>query len=141
MKLAFNVVLENLKKEEGFCDVAYKDTVGKLTIGYGRNLQDRGITQEEAEYLLSNDIKSVDSTLFEQIPVYSKLSPARQYVIISMCFNLGLTGILKFRKMWKAISENDFQKASLEMLDSKWASQVRGRALKLSNIMRTGDMQ
>ena len=140
MKLTFSVALEELKKEEGFSSKVYKCPAGKNTIGYGRNLDDVGITKEEAEFLLKNDIMKCDRELSELIPFYDKLNPARQYVIISMCFNLGFAGLLKFKKMLKAIREEDFTKASIEMLDSKWAYQVKSRALKLSAIMKSGEM-
>lgn len=140
MKLTFSVALEELKKEEGFSNKIYKCPAGKNTIGFGRNLDDVGITKEEAEYLLKNDIMKCDRELSELIPFYDKLNPARQYVILSMCFNLGFSGLLKFKKMLKAVREKDFTKASIEMLDSKWAHQVKSRALKLSVIMKTGEM-
>ena len=140
MKLTFSVALEELKKEEGFSNKIYKCPAGKNTIGFGRNLDDVGITKEEAEYLLKNDIMKCDRELSELIPFYDKLNPARQYVILSMCFNLGFSGLLKFKKMLKAVREEDFTKASIEMLDSKWAYQVKSRALKLSVIMKTGEM-
>lgn len=140
MKLAFAVVSEELKKEEGFKSTVYKCSSGKHTIGFGRNLDDRGITLDEANELLRNDICRCDEELSRTIPNYSKLNGPRQYVIISMCYNLGLSGVIKFKKMWQAINEGDFSKASLEMLDSKWAGQVKSRAIKLSVIMKTGEM-
>ena len=141
MKLAFASVAEELKKEEGFKSTVYKCSSGKHTIGFGRNLDDRGITLEEANDLLRNDIWMCDWELHHTIPNYSKkLNGPRQYVIISMCYNLGLSGVLKFKKMWQAINEEDFTKASMEMLDSKWAAQVKSRALKLFFIMKTWEM-
>lgn len=140
MKLAFAVVSEELKKEEGFKSTVYKCSSGKHTIGFGRNLDDRGITLDEANDLLRNDICRCDAELSQNIPNYSKLNGPRQYVIISMCYNLGLSGVIKFKKMWQAINEGDFAKASLEMLDSKWAEQVGPRARKLARIMETGEM-
>ena len=75
MKLAFSVVMEELKKEEGFRAKVYKCTAGKNTIGFGRNLDDNGITYEEAEYLLKNDIKMVDNWLNDNVPIYANLTP------------------------------------------------------------------
>ena len=140
MKLAFSVVMEELKKEEGFRAKVYKCTAGKNTIGFGRNLDDNGITYEEAEYLLKNDIKMVDTWLNDNVPIYAKLTPERQFVLIDMCFNLGFVGVLKFRKMFEAIKAGEFAKAAAEMLNSKWAAQVGPRARKLSRIMETGEM-
>lgn len=140
MKLAFSVVMEELKKEEGFRAKVYKCTAGKNTIGFGRNLDDNGITYEEAEYLLKNDIKMVDTWLNDNVPIYAKLTPERQFVLIDMCFNLGFVGVLKFRKMFEAIKAGEFAKAAAEMLNSKWAAQVGTRAIKLARIMETGEM-
>lgn len=140
MKLAFAVVSEELKKEEGFKSTVYKCSSGKHTIGFGRNLDDRGITLEEANDLLRNDICRCDEELSQNIPNYSKLNGPRQYVIISMCYNIGLSGVIKFKKMWQAINEGDFAKAAAEMLNSKWAAQVGPRARKLARIMETGEI-
>lgn len=140
MKLAFSVVMEALKKEEGFRAKVYKCIAGKNTIGFGRNLDDKGITYEEAEYLLKNDIKMVDTWLNGNVPIYATLTPERQFVLIDMCFNLGFVGLLKFRKMFEAIKAGEFAKAAAEMLNSKWAVQVGPRARKLARIMETGEM-
>lgn len=140
MKLAFSVVMEELKKEEGFRAKVYKCTAGKNTIGFGRNLDGNGITYEEAEYLLKNDIKMVDTWLNGNVPIYATLTPERQFVLIDMCFNLGFVGLLKFRKMFEAIKAGEFAKAAAEMLNSKWAVQVGPRARKLARIMETGEM-
>ena len=140
MKLAFSVVMEEIKKEEGFRAKVYKCTAGKNTIGFGRNLDDNGITYEEAEYLLKNDIKMVDTWLNDNVPIYANLTPERQFVLIDMCFNLGFVGVLKFRKMFEAIKAGEFAKAAAEMLNSKWAAQVGPRARKLARIMETGEM-
>lgn len=127
-----------LVKHEGLKLKPYKDTVGILTIGVGRNLEERGITQEEAMYLLGNDISEVRKQAAETFPWYLDLNQARRDVVTSMIFNLGLQGFLGFKETIKLIKVRDFLAASKEMLNSKWSSQVGGRSYELSEMMRTG---
>ena len=125
--------------DEGIRLKPYRDTVGKLTIGVGRNLEDIGITEEEALFLLDNDIKKAKEDVKKVFgEVYYELDPVRKSVLINMMFNLGLPRFLTFKKFIQAVKEKDFIKASQEMLDSKWANQVKDRAKRLSFMMRTG---
>lgn len=129
---------ELLIKHEGLRLFPYYDTVGKLTIGVGRNLSDKGISKEEAMILLENDIKDCEKDL-EKFDWYKELDEVRKIVILDMCFNLGLPKLLSFKKMIQALRNKDYTRAAHEMLDSKWAHQVGNRALELSEIMRTGE--
>lgn len=117
----------------------YKCSAGKLTIGVGRNLTDRGITQEESRFLLKNDI---DIVLAEcgGLDYWDALDPARRMVVADMVFNLGLARFLKFKKTNAALLEGDYEKAAVEMEDSSWYRQVGRRAVKLQKIMRQGDL-
>lgn len=126
---------------EGLRLKPYRCTADKLTIGFGRNLEDKGITQEEAEYLLSNDILAVQSVIWKSIPAYDRLNDARKGVLVNMAFNLGMNGLLKFKKMLSAIEYGHFTQASREMLDSNWANQVGNRAQELAEQMKTGEWQ
>ncbi|OJT01555.1 glycoside hydrolase family protein [Marinobacter nauticus] len=129
-----------LERHEGLRLKPYRDTVGKLTVGYGRNLDDVGITPEEAELMLDNDIDAAEKHLLT-VDEYNGLDPIRQAVICNMCFNLGFYGLMAFRKMWKAIARKDYTEASKQMLDSRWARQVGYRAQELAEIMRTGEVE
>ena len=128
---------EQLERHEGLRLKPYKDTVGKLTIGIGRNLDDKGISREEAFAMLDNDIAEVVRQL-EQVDEYQALDDTRQTVLANMCFNLGFYGLMGFRKMWLALARNDYHEAAKQMLDSRWARQVGYRADELAQIMRTG---
>lgn len=131
-------LIEQLKRHEGLRLNPYKCTAGKLTIGYGRNLEDKGISEHEAELMLASDIHEVQDELFKRLPVYSKLNPARKGALTNMGFNLGVTGLLKFKKMISALESGDYNLAAAEMLDSRWASQVGQRSKELAEQIRTG---
>lgn len=134
-------VLPLLKMHEGFRSKPYQDTVGKLTIGYGRNLEDVGIEMAEAEVLLKNDVDRALKVIHKCITkkTYSNLDLVRQTVLLNMAFNLGYK-LRGFKKMIAALKEGDYNTASVEMLDSKWAGQVKMRAKTLAKMMKTGKM-
>lgn len=129
--------IEQLKIDEGFKGKPYLDTVGKTTIGYGRNLDDNPLTELEAEYLLQNDLNKVLKEAVK-LSYYSELNPKRRAVIINMIYNLGMPRFKKFKRMNAAIAARDYDLASVEMLDSKWAVQVGERAIRLSKQMSRG---
>lgn len=116
----------------------YRCTAGKLTIGVGRNLDDVGITPEEAQFLLDNDIKRVNQELQRAFPWAAKLDPVRYAVLQDMCFNLGLARLKGFRKFLAAMAASDWQTAAFEMQDSAWYRQVKTRAVRLQNMVLTG---
>lgn len=128
---------EQLERHEGLRLKPYRDTVGKLTIGYGRNLDDVGIAPEEAELMLDNDIDAALKEL-RTIDVFNELDEVRQAVITNMCFNLGFYGLMSFSKMWKAIQRKDYREAAVQMLNSLWARQVGSRSDELAKLMRDG---
>ncbi len=134
-------VLENMiKKHEGLRLKPYRCTAGKLTVGIGRNLDDRGISEDEANYLLQNDITLCKIDLDENVGWWRKLNKNRQRVLIDMCFNLGIARLLQFKKFLQFLQKGEWEKASSEMLDSRWAKQVGVRADELSRIVETGGL-
>lgn len=126
---------EQLAEHEGLRLKPYRDTVGKLTIGIGRNLDDKGISEAEAYYLLNNDIHDVNKQLIKHIPWYVNLPPNARRVLQDMCFNLGIYGLLGFKKFLSALQAGDIERAKVEMMDSKWAKQVGRRAVNLRNML------
>ena len=132
---------EQLKKHEGLKLKPYTDTVGKLTLGIGRNLEDKGITEQEALFMLNNDIDYFYSKLCQSIGWMKKLDDARQNVLVNMSFNLGIAGLMTFKKMLLACEHGNFKIAATEMLNSKWAEQVGYRANELAEQMRTGQIK
>jgi len=131
-------LIEELKVDEGQVLTLYKCSAGKNTIGVGRNLDDRGITADEANYLLSNDIDICIDELEAVFPWFSTLSDARQRVVINMCFNLGLTRLLGFKKFLAAMETGDWETAAAEMLDSNWSKQVGDRSIRLRDLLLEG---
>ncbi len=131
-------LIEELKVDEGQVLTLYKCSAGKNTIGVGRNLDDRGITADEASYLLSNDIDICIDELEAVFPWFSTLSDARQRVVINMCFNLGLTRLLGFKKFLAAMETGDWETAGAEMLDSNWSKQVGDRSIRLRDLLLEG---
>ncbi len=134
-----NRIKEQLVRHEGLRLKPYHCTAGKLTIGYGRNLDDCGISQTEAYVLLKNDIQNCEKQLLDEIPeIYNGLDEVRQSVLINMCFNLGIKGLLDFNNTLAFIKAGDWERAANNMLASKWAKQVGMRAIELSELMGKG---
>lgn len=133
-------LIKQLKKHEGVELKPYKCTSNKLTIGIGRNLEDVGISEHEAEYLLMNDLDTY-MTAAKTYDWYAGLNDARKAVIVNMLFNMGQTNFNKFLKMKQALDVGDHAEAAKQMLDSRWAKQVKGRSAELSKQMETGKWQ
>ena len=131
-------LIEELKRDEGVVLSLYQCSAGKNTIGVGRNLDDRGITEDESDYLLSNDIDLCVEELEGTFPWFATLSDARQRVMVNMCFNLGLSRLLGFKKFLAAMEAGDWETAGIEMLDSKWAVQVGNRSERLKDLVVGG---
>lgn len=131
-------MIRQLRLHEGERLKPYRCTAGKLTIGIGRNLEDRGITADESAYLLGNDIDGFYAAIERELPWVQNLDEVRQRVLLDMAFNLGLAGLLGFKNTLATIKAGDYQKAAAMMLDSKWAGQVGQRAQRLSRMMSTG---
>ena len=128
-----------LVKHEGLRLRPYRCTAGKLTIGVGRNLEDNGITPEEAMTMLRNDLGWVNGALDNDVPWWKGLDPVRQSILQSMVFNMGAPRFLGFSKAITAMQQGDWEYAAIEMLDSLWARQVGTRANELAEMMKTGE--
>lgn len=127
---------DQLIRHEGIRTKPYRDTVGKLTIGVGRNLDDVGIFDNEIRLMLINDIARATQNCRDHIDFFNSLDTVRQNVLINMCFNLGINGLLKFHNTLQAIKEGRYTDAAEDMLASKWAEQVGKRAVELSKLMK-----
>ena len=112
---------------------------GYPTVGIGRELQNFGLSEEEARYLLINDINRVLKEA-EAFPWWNHLNEPRKICVANMLFNLGLTRFNQFKNFQARLKESNWPKAADEMMDSRWAKQVKTRALRLEKIMRTGQL-
>ena len=160
MKYDKDLLMQKLVAHEGMRLDVYKDTLGINTIGIGRNLDDRGITKDELDwmdypsieyvysdgiteadaiYLAQNDVQIVEEELLRAHPCVDRLDAVRQLVLVDMAFNLGVPRLCKFKKMWAAVEAEDFPTAAKEMLDSRWANHVKSRATKLAHAMHHGE--
>ena len=129
-------LLERTRHYEGLRLKPYTCPAGKLTIGYGHNLQDNGITLETAETLLQEDLETARIQVLGAFSYSLNISVPRQEVLIDLCFNMGLSTLRTFKKMHKALEVHDHELAATELLDSKYATQVGQRAIDNANILR-----
>tara|TARA_R110002096_G_scaffold51087_3_gene133721 strand:- start:110 stop:601 length:492 start_codon:yes stop_codon:yes gene_type:complete len=159
MKYDKQEFIKQIAEHEGLKLEVYQDHLGIDTIGIGRNLEDRGITDEELEQLnltieavyatgitkevaytlADNDIQIVVDELCSYFPIVNDFDGTRQRVLVDMGFNMGIPRLRKFKNMWAALGSEDFTTASVEMLDSRWAGQVGNRANRLSEAMKSGE--
>lgn len=133
-----DIVQAQLRIDEGVKLKPYRDTVGKLTIGVGRNLDDKGIRPDELALMLDNDITEAEATAKVLFPSFDSLSDNRKAVLVNLAFNLGQARLALFRKLRKAVETQDFDAAYVEMVTSTWADQVGQRAVRLAKLMKDG---
>jgi lysozyme len=129
---------EQLIRDEGLRLKPYKDSVGKLTIGVGRNLDDVGISREEATQLLANDIERAAAWVRTNLPWTLALDEVRQAALKNMAFNLG-SRLGEFRKFLAHLEAREYEQAAKEMTDSVWATQTGPRAQRLAEQIRSGE--
>lgn len=134
------ILIADLKRDEGLRLKAYQDTVGVWTIGYGHAHVAPGTvwTEAQAEAALIDDVASHNAELAKALPWVAGLDPVRRRVLQNMAYNLGVQGLLGFRNTLEYVRQGDYGRAADGMLASKWAGQVKGRATRLAQQMRTG---
>lgn len=137
-------LIETLKRHEGVKAHAYKDSLGILHIGCGRNIEDStehrgiGLSDEEIDFMLANDIARTIQELSEEYRWFQELDEgARRDGIINMHFNLGRYRFAKFVKAIDHMESGNYDAAASEFLDSRWAKQVKGRSLEVTDMIKT----
>ena len=130
-------LIVQLIRHEGIRLEPYLDSVGKWTIGVGRNLTDKGISDDEARFLLENDLDECISDC-QSFPWFAGLDGVRQRVVVDLRFNLGGAGLRRFKRTLAYVASGDFELAAAALLDSKWSRQVKTRATRLAEMLRTG---
>jgi len=128
-----------LMRHEGYRQFPYKDG-GGIAIGYGSNLSKRGLSKEEAMYLMRNDIDRLTNALSKRVGAWTRLDQTRRDVLVSLAYNLGLEGVFSFKRMMAAIEDENFELASTEMYLSHWCEQVGKRCPELAEMMWHGSM-
>lgn len=137
-------VVEQLRALEGVVPHAYQDHLGFWTIGVGRMIDKRkggGLSTDEIEYLLANDVRRIRAALSKELPWVGRLNEARQAVLIGMAFQMGVEGLLEFKQTLRAVEDEQWETAAAQMLRSKWAQQTPKRAHLMSRQMATGEWQ
>ena len=132
---------KQLRRDEGEVLHMYADSLGFATIGVGRLIDDRkggGISQDESAFLLKNDIDRVINSLVVRIPWFTLLDDARKGVLCNMAFQMGVDGLMAFKKTLDYVQAGDYDGAAHEMMQSRWAHQTRDRALRLAAQMHDG---
>ena len=131
----YDKLVNGIKKHEGFRDRPYFDSLGVGTIGYGTTW----ITEEEADMLLRNRLQSCISEIDSYIDELSvSIDEVRRAILYEMCYQLGIDGVKRFRKMWEALVDMDYEKASREMKTSRWHKQTPARCEYLAGVMLRG---
>ena len=134
-------LIEQLKRHEGLRLKPYLCTADKLTIGIGRNLEDVGISEQEAEMLLQNDIQEAVNQLKERFPWTMELDEVRFAALINFTFNVGIGTVSKFKNAMALLKAKNYDMAADEFLQSRWAKQVGQRAIEVTDQIRTGEWQ
>lgn len=125
--------------DEGFSNKIYTDTKGFLTIGYGFNLTTGSIPTSVAIHWLNVLLSDIRYQLEENIVFWNELSDARKYILINMAYQMGVSGLLNFRGMIKALASKDYIGAANEMKDSLWYREFTARASRLIKVMLSGE--
>lgn len=144
MRPKINNIEEQLREDEGERLTAYQDTEGYWTIGIGVLIDARkggGITKEESAMLFNNRLNAKVKELQSKFPQFKELDQVRQGVLLNMSYQLGVDGLLAFKKMLAAVSVRNWVEAARQMKDSKWYRQTTNRAERLIKQMQTGEWQ
>lgn len=137
-------LISQLRREEGVRSSAYQDHLGYWTIGVGRLIDARkggGLTSDEIDLLLGNDVARHTAGLRAALPWFDKISEPRQAVLIGMSFQMGLAGVLAFKRTLGSVEDGQYGEAAVEMLNSTWAKQTPQRAMRMATQMESGEWQ
>ncbi len=127
--------VDNVCEEEGFRSEVYEDTLGVGTIGHGLTW----LSEYESKMIVSHRFPAIINDVIKAHPILNDRPSEVVLVTSHMSYQLGLTGVNNFKKMWAAIENLDYETAADEMLDSKWYEQTPARAQRLSDRMRAVD--
>jgi lysozyme len=132
-------LIESIKQHEGYVGVVYKDSLGIDTIGYGFAIKDLELDEDICEIILERKLKQLEDMINLKFSWYKYMPQEIKDVVMEMCYQLGVTGVSKFKKTIAYLQNKQWEKASVEMLDSLWARQTPNRAKELSNRVKEVD--
>jgi lysozyme len=134
-------LVEMLRLHEGVRYKVYVCSEGYETIGVGRNISEGGLglSKDEVDFLLVNDIKRVQDELTRSYPWFARLDEVRRDAMVDICFNIGLTKLRGFVNALAAMSRSQYEIAADEFMDSRWSEQVGNRAVEVTEMIRTGE--
>lgn len=138
MTYSTDLLKAELTRDEDKRLLPYVDTVGKVTIGIGRNLSQRGISNAESDYFYANDVAGCEADLDRNVSWWRNQTDARQRALMNMIFNLGWPKLSEFKVMLAHWEAGDYEGAALAALDSNWAGQVKDRAQRIATMIKEG---
>mgnify|MGYP003120798641 FL=1 len=128
---------ESIKKHEGYVGIVYKDSLGIDTIGYGFAIKDLELDEDICDMILDRKLDNLKSMIKLKFDWFKYMPPEIKDVVMEMCYQLGVTGVSKFKKTIAYLRNEQWEEASVEMLDSLWAKQTPNRAKELSKRVRS----
>ena len=129
-------LIDSIKQHEGYRSKVYKDSLGIPTIGYGFAIKDLELDQDICDLILERKVKDLKDRIKKKFSWYKYMPPTIKEIIIEMCYQLGVYGFSCFKKTISYLQNKEWEKASVEMLDSRWAVQTPRRARELSEIVK-----
>ena len=130
-------IVQDVKKHEGYRAKVYKCTEGYDTIGYGFAVKDLHLDEDIAELILMRKLHNLLERILVAFPWFKDIDDKAKLVVINMCYQLGISGFSKFKKTIYLLETEQYEEASVEMLDSLWARQTPNRAKELSNKIKS----
>ena len=129
-------LIDSIKQHEGYRSKVYKDSLGIDTIGYGFAIKDLELDQDICDLILERKVKDLKDRIKKKFSWYKYMPPTIKDIVVEMCYQLGLYGFSCFKKTISYLQNKEWEKASVEMLDSRWAVQTPRRARELSEIVK-----
>ena len=129
-------LIESIKKHEGYVGIVYKDSLGIDTIGYGFAIKDLELDEDICDIILERKLHNLEDSVNFKFSWYKYMPQEIKDVVMEMCYQLGVTGVSKFKKTLAHLQNKRWEEASVEMLDSLWARQTPNRAKELSNRVK-----
>ena len=129
-------LIESIKQHEGYVGIVYKDSLGIDTIGYGFAIKDLELDEDICEIILERKVKDLQDRVDNKFNWYRYMPPEIKDIVLEMCYQMGVYGFSCFKKTIAYLQNKQWEKASVEMLDSRWAQQTPNRAQEMSNRVK-----